>query len=180
MQSPVDYESRLRKALQALQTMRARMDEMERARTEPIAVIGMGCRFPGPPNPDAFWKLLRDGVDAVTEVPRSRWNIDDYYDADPDAVGKMCTRHGAFLPEVDRFDPYFFGISPREADSMDPQQRLVLEVAWESLEHAGQSAEALAGSSTGVFLCICTNDYTSLFSDPTRIATYLATGHALS
>ncbi|HXA52886.1 MAG TPA: type I polyketide synthase, partial [Candidatus Acidoferrum sp.] len=171
---------RLRKALQALQTMRARMDEMERARTEPIAVIGIGCRFPGAPNPDAFWKLLRDGVDAVTEVPRSRWNIDDYYDPDPDAVGKMCTRYGAFLPEVDRFDPYFFGISPREADSMDPQQRLVLEVAWESLEHAGQCAEALAGSSTGVFLGICTNDYASLFASPTRIDTYMSTGNALS
>jgi acyl transferase domain-containing protein len=180
MQNPLDYESRLRKALQALQAMRTRIDEMERARTEPIAVIGLGCRFPGAPNPEAFWNLLRDGVDAVTEVPRARWNIDEYYDPDPDAVGKMCTRFGAFLAEVDRFDPYFFGISPREADSMDPQQRLVLEVAWESLEHAGQSAEALAGSTTGIFLGICTNDYASLFANPARIDTYMSTGNALS
>jgi acyl transferase domain-containing protein len=126
MPDPIDYESRLRKALQALQAMRSRIDSMERERSEPIAVIGVGCRFPHAPNPDAFWRLLRDGVDAIGPVPPSRWNIDDYYDPDPDAAGKMYTRFGGFLPEVDRFDPYFFGISPREATTMDPQQRLVL------------------------------------------------------
>jgi len=180
MPDPVDYESRLRKALQALQAMRGRIDAMERERSEPIAVIGLGCRFPHAPNPDAFWRLLHDGVDAVGEVPASRWSIDDYYNPDPDAAGKMYSRFGAFLPDVDRFDPYFFGISPREAASMDPQQRLVLEVAWESLEHAGQSADSLAGSATGVFLGICTNDYMSLFADHTRIDTYMSTGNALS
>jgi acyl transferase domain-containing protein len=180
MPEPIEYESRLRKALQAMQTMRARIDEMERARTEPVAVIGLGCRFPGAPDPDAFWRLLRDGVDTVTDVPASRWSSDEYYDPDPDAPGKMYTRSGAFLSGVDRFDPYFFGISPREAASMDPQQRLVLEVAWEALEHAGQSADSLAGSDTGVFLGICTNDYSSLFADHTRIDTYMSTGNALS
>ncbi len=180
MPDPIDYESRLRKALQALQAMRSRIDSMERERSEPIAVIGAGCRFPHAPNPDAFWRLLRDGVDGVGPVPASRWNIDDYYDPDPNAAGKMYSRFGGFLPEVDRFDPYFFGISPREAATMDPQQRLVLEVAWESLEHAGQSADSLAGSATGVFLGICTNDYMSLFADHTRIDTYMSTGNALS
>src|ERR1700730_4942786 len=118
----IDYESRLRRALEMLQGMRAKLDEVERSRTEPIAVIGMGCRFPGgADSPEAFWRLLRGGVDAIVEVPPDRCNVDEFYDPDPEAPGKMYTRYGGFIGEVDRFDPYFFGISPREAASMDPQ-----------------------------------------------------------
>src|SRR5262245_25484060 len=113
----------------------SKLESVERSRTEPIAIIGMGCRVPGgAADPEAYWRLLRDGVDAVKEVPSSRWDIDAYYDPDPEALGKMYTRHAGFLETVDTFDPQFFGISPREAQSMDPQHRLLLEVAWEALE----------------------------------------------
>ena len=97
---------------------------------EPIAIIGIGCRFPGANNPEEFWQLLCNGVDAITEIPTERWNIDDFYDANPETPGKMSARHGGFLSQVDGFDPQFFGISPREAELMDPQQRLLLELAW--------------------------------------------------
>src|SRR6185437_16922900 len=101
---------------------------------EPIAIVGMSCRFPGGANhPESFWKLLRDGTDAITEVPLDRWKIDDYYNPDSSVAGTMYCRHGGFLPDVDRFDPSFFHISPREAASIDPQQRLFLETCYEAL-----------------------------------------------
>ncbi|HEY0135350.1 MAG TPA: beta-ketoacyl synthase N-terminal-like domain-containing protein, partial [Nannocystis sp.] len=97
---------------------------------EPIAIVGIGCRFPGgADDPDSFWQLLDRGGDAVREVPKDRWDLADYFDPDPDAAGRMLTRHGAFLDRVDHFDPGFFEISPHEARRMDPQQRLLLEVA---------------------------------------------------
>jgi acyl transferase domain-containing protein len=120
---------------------------------QPIAILGMGCRFPGgADSPDAFWRLLREGRDAIREVPRERWDIDALYDPDPMAEGKITSRWGGFLDQVDRFDAGFFGISPREAVRMDPQQRLLLEVAWDALEDAAQTREGLAGSATGVFV----------------------------
>ena len=116
---------------------------------EPIAVIGLGCRFPGgADSPDAFWQLLERGVDAISEVPADRWSVDELFDANPAAAGKVASRWGGFLHGVDRFDPYFFGIAPREAARMDPQQRLWLEVAWEAFEDAGLTMQALAGSAT--------------------------------
>ncbi len=172
-----------RLALLALE-LQTKLEKLEHADNEPIAIIGLGCRFPGAENPEAFWRLLREGRDAIREVPRSRWDIDAYYDADPDAPGKMSTRHGGFLDQVDRFDPLFFGIASREASSMDPQQRLLLEVAWEALEHAGIAPEKIEGSLTGVFLGICSTDYTQLLLDQGRDAfdAYLATGssHAIA
>ena len=126
---------------------------------EPIAIIGVGCRFPGAEHPEAFWQLLRNGVDAVREVPPDRWDIDALYDPTSGMPGKMNTRWGGFLREVDRFDPEFFGIAPREALYMDPQQRLLLEVAWEALEQADQVPEQLARTQTGVFIGISSNDY---------------------
>jgi 8-amino-7-oxononanoate synthase len=126
---------------------------------EPIAIVGIGCRFPGATNPEAFWKLLQDGVDAIQEVPRSRWDVYQFYDLDLSQPGKANTRWGGFLEQLDQFDPQFFGIAPREAISMDPQQRLLLEVAWEALEDAGQIPERLRGSQTGVFIGIGTHDY---------------------
>ena len=142
--------------------LQAKVDDLERARTEPIAIIGMGCRFPGANDPEAFWKLLDGGIDAITEVPRARWDVDACYDPDPDAAGKMSTRFGGFLEHVDRFDAGFFGISPREAVSMDPQQRLLLEVTWEALEDAGHAPDRLAGTRTGVFVGVCNSDYYQL------------------
>ena len=165
-----------------LKQMQAKLDAAERKAREPIAVIGIGCRFPGgADSADAFWQLLESRTDAITEAPLERWDVDAWYDPDPDAPGKMNTRWGGFLRDIDRFDAEFFGISPREAVSMDPQQRLTLEVAWEALEHAGIPPLALSGSRTGVFLGICTSDYARLgeaVSDSSALDTYSATGGA--
>jgi acyl transferase domain-containing protein/surfactin synthase thioesterase subunit len=150
---------------------------------EPIAIIGMGCRFPGAHNPEAFWQLLTDEVDAISEVPSDRWDVDAFYDPKPGTPGKMNTRWGGFLPQVDRFDPHFFGIAPREAIYIDPQQRLLLEVAWESLEHAGQVPDQLARSQTGVFIGISSNDYQQVLKgsgSSNDINAYLGTGNAFS
>ena len=146
-----------------------------------IAVIGLGCRFPGAEGPDAFWELLHNGIDAITEVPPDRWNIDQYYAPEAGVPGRMNTRYGGFLEQVDQFDPLFFGISPREASRMDPQQRLLLEVSWEALEHAGLPPDKLAGTRTGVFVGISTFDYWRLlYQDPRHIDFYDGTGNALS
>src|SRR5688572_11289605 len=133
-----------KQALLALRKMRARLEDIERERTEPLAIVGIGCRLPGgASSPESYWAMLRGGVNAVREVPADRWDIDAFYDPDPDAPGKMYTRHGAFVDAPDRFDAPFFRIAPREAASMDPQQRLLLEVAWEALEDAGVAPDSL-------------------------------------
>ncbi|BCL17964.1 type I polyketide synthase [Micromonospora sagamiensis] len=170
----------LQRALTAVRDLRAKLEASERARTEPIAIVGMACRFPGGANsPEAFWALLRDGVDGVTEVPADRWDAGALYHPDPTVPGRVSSRWGGFLDQVDHFDAAFFGISPREADQMDPQQRIMLEVAWEALESAGQTTGRLAGSATGVFVGVHShsNDYTWLqFADPEQIDTYTGTG----
>ncbi len=143
---------------------------------EPIAIAGIGCRFPGANNPQAFWQLLHDGVDSITEVPTSRWNVEEFYDRDPTKLGKTNTRYGGFLDNIDRFDPQFFGISPREAVTIDPQQRLLLEVAWEALADAGQLPEQLAGTKTGVFIGIGTHDYSILLWQNPVSEPYATTG----
>jgi myxalamid-type polyketide synthase MxaB len=143
---------------------------------EPIAIIGIGCRFPGAENPQAFWNLMRDGVDAISEVPKSRWDIDDYYNPDFKQPGKTNTRWGGFLKQIDYFDAQFFGISPKEAVTMDPQQRLLLEVAWETLEDGGQIPEDLRGSQTGVFIGIGTHDYSIMMWQNPVDEPYATTG----
>jgi acyl transferase domain-containing protein/acyl carrier protein len=165
----IDDLSTVKRALLAVEEMSARLEMVQRAQTEPIAICGIGCRFPGGANdPESFWQLLRDGRDAVTEVPHTRWDAN---------TNGGSIRWGAFVENVDQFDAAFFGISPREATHMDPQQRLVLEVAWEALEDAGQPVERLAGTETGVFLGIYNNDYAWLQSDaPEDIDVYAATG----
>jgi acyl transferase domain-containing protein/NADPH:quinone reductase-like Zn-dependent oxidoreductase/short-subunit dehydrogenase/ubiquinone/menaquinone biosynthesis C-methylase UbiE/acyl carrier protein len=154
------------------------------SRHEPIAITGIGCRFPGgAATPSAFWQLLRNGVDAISEVPPDRWDLRAYYDPDPKKPGKMNTRWGGFLQNIDKFDALFFGISPREAALMDPQQRLLLEIAWEALEHAGQPAGGLAGTDTGVFIGISSHDYGDLQMgdhDGVDRDHYMMTGAALS
>ncbi|MEU1816313.1 aminotransferase class I/II-fold pyridoxal phosphate-dependent enzyme [Streptomyces roseifaciens] len=138
---------------------------------EPIAIVGMGCRFPGAPDVDSYWRLLLDGRDAVGEVPRDRW--------DPGLVD--APRHGGFLDRVDAFDARFFGISAREAERMDPQQRLLLEVAWQAFEDAHVTPAHLAGSETGVFVGISSHDYAELqMPHLEAVDVYSATGNAQS
>lgn len=171
--------SPVKRFLQEVLELRAKMEEMEQASREPIAVIGMACRYPGGVNnPEDFWRMLCNGADAITEIPKERWDIDSFYNPDPDAAGKIVTRWGGFLEQVDQFDPQFFGISPREADAMDPQHRLLIQVAWEALEHAGQAPDKLIGSSTGVFTGICVNDYYQMMvnQEPEKLDVYLAQG----
>ncbi|MFD8694715.1 type I polyketide synthase [Kitasatospora purpeofusca] len=172
----------MKRAYLTMERMQRRIDEQERARTEPIAIVGVGCRFPGGvTDPDSYWELLTTGTDTIGEIPADRWDVDAFYDEQPRTPGKHSTRWGGFLDHIDRFDHEFFGISRREAVSMDPQQRLVLEVAWEALEDAGQAPDALAGSRTGVFLGICSNDYAGLlFREPQDITAHASTGVAHS
>jgi acyl transferase domain-containing protein len=162
-----------------VQELQAKIDRLERRATEPIAIVGCGCRFPGDANtPDAFWNLLCEGVDVVGEVSPDRWlalEIDDLARSTPEQV---VVRRGGFLRTVDQFDPTFFGISASEAESIDPQQRLLLEVAWEALEHAAIPATSVLGTRAGVFIGISTVDYERVLfdTDPASISAYDVTG----
>jgi myxalamid-type polyketide synthase MxaE and MxaD len=151
----------------------------------PIAIVGIGCRYPGGVrDAESFWDLLAEGRDAIGEVPGSRWNVDELYDADPHARGKVATRWGGFLDAPEFFDASFFGIAPVEATGMDPQQRLLLEVSWEALEDAGIAPTSLNGSRTGVFMGLCNFDYGQLAMSlpPEEIEAYFAQGasHAVA
>ncbi len=146
----------------------------------PIAITGIGCRFPEATGPEAFWGLLAKSGDAITEIPASRFDVDAFYDERPGIPGKIYSRWGGFVDQIDQFDPYFFGIAPREAAGMDPQHRLLLEVAWEALEDAGQVPEHLLGQKVGVFAGMCTNDYLDSVTDPSLMDIYFAAGNARS
>ena len=179
----IDYRTLMMHALRKVEATEARIRALQDEKSEPIAVIGMGCRFPGGADtPDEFWRLLSAGHDAISAVPEDRWDAAAWYDPDPQAPGKMYTRNGGFLQQIDRFDAGFFGISNREAQSIDPQQRLVLEVSWEALENAGLIPRDLAGSRVGVFIGLCSNDYSHLLArrPRTEIDAYLATGNSHS
>ncbi len=148
---------------------------------EPIAIIGLACRFPGADNPEAFWQLMRNGVDAIADIPPERWDIERFYDPTPATAKKMYSRQGGFLKNVDQFDPQFFRISPLEATYLDPQQRLLLEVTWEALENAAIVPETLAGSQSGVFIGISDVDYHRLaYQSPTNLTAYVGTGNSTS
>jgi myxalamid-type polyketide synthase MxaD len=165
---------------QALLAIRALQGQLD-ALNEPIAIVGMGCRYPGADGVDAFWRLLAGGADAVTEVPPERWDVEALYDPDSAMPGRMTTRWGGFLRRLDEFDAAFFGITPREAPHVDPRQRVILEVAWEALEAAGIPPDTLAGTRTGVFLSTLTNDYDHLlFQDLCRAEAFSGSGTANS
>jgi myxalamid-type polyketide synthase MxaB len=163
----------------ALKQAETKLEMMERSKSEAIAIVGIGCRFPGNANtPELFWDLLSNGQDSVREIPLERWDIDSYYDPNPDAPGKMYIRHAALVEQVDQFDPQFFGVSGKEAHSLDPQQRFILEVTWEALERAGINPQELENTQTGVFLGIGQNDYANLgLSQVEKISPYDATGN---
>jgi len=174
-----DGLSPLKRAYLALEKLQAKLDAAERRPREPIAILGMGCRVPGGANdPERYWELLAAGRDAITEVPPERWDVEAFYDSDPDAPGKVSSRFGGFLGAVDRFDAAFFGISPREAESLDPQQRLLLEITHEALENACIAPDRIAGSQTGVFVGIANGDYycTITANARERIDAYFGTG----
>ncbi|MGI5183697.1 SDR family NAD(P)-dependent oxidoreductase [Dactylosporangium sp. CA-152071] len=152
-----------------------------RSDDEPIAIVGMGCRFPGGANsPEELWDMLVRGVDGIAEFPRDRgWDLDALFDEDPDAPGKSYVRHGGFIDGVAGFDAEFFGISPREALAMDPQQRLLLETSWEALERAGIDPLSLKGSQTGVYVGTSNQDYAiRLHRTQPEVEGYLLTGNA--
>jgi acyl transferase domain-containing protein len=150
----------LQKAVIALKEARNKIEALERQKNEPIAIIGMGCRFPGGANsPEAFWELLSRGKEVIVPVPSQRWDAEAYYDENPDLPNKTYARYGGFIDAVDQFDPQFFGMTPREAIALDPQQRLLLEVSWEALENAGIAPQKLTGTQTGVFVGIGLDDY---------------------
>ncbi|MEO1132051.1 MAG: beta-ketoacyl synthase N-terminal-like domain-containing protein [Cyanobacteria bacterium J06639_1] len=176
--------SAVKRALVAIETMQAKLDAIEAARYEPLAIVGMACRYPGGADrPEAFWQLLHDGEDAIADVPADRWDAEALYDPDPDAPGKIATRKGGFLDDIDRFDAQFFGISAREARSLDPQQRLLLETSWEALERANCPPQSLANTDTGVFVGICSNDYGKALvgsGDRSNIDAFYGTSNAIS
>jgi phthiocerol/phenolphthiocerol synthesis type-I polyketide synthase C len=148
---------------------------------EPIAIIGIACRFPGADGLDAFWKLLVNGRDGIREVPDGRWDQAQLERSLPGKNGELRTRWGGFLDDVDQFDVHFFGIAPREAVHVDPQQRILLEVAWDALADAGLPASQLAGSPTGVFVGISGSEYgQAQLTDLAQVNSYMGTGGALS
>ena len=151
---------------------------------EPIAIIGLACRFPGKiEEPSALWELLSNSRTGITEMPPDRWDLGSFFDPDPDKPGKMYARHGGVIDNIDQFDGPFFNISRREANQLDPQQRLLLETSWEALEAAGINPQSLDGSQTGVFVGISTSDYLQLKvrqNLPEFIDPYSGTGNAFS
>ncbi|WP_309891774.1 polyketide synthase [Archangium sp.] len=187
MSTPDNVETRkalLRQALSKIEGLEQRLSQAEQFRDAPIAVVGVGCRFPGDATtPERYWQNLASGRDSVSEVPPDRWDNATWFDPDPDAPGKTYSRHGGFLAAIDQFDAPFFGIAPRDARSMDPQHRLLLECVWEAFERAGIPPASQAGSRTGVFVGIATTDYGWLLQESKGAAAldaYFLTGIAPS
>lgn len=172
----------LKRAYLTMQRLEHQVAEYERAHSEPIAIVGTGCRFPGGVQDTAsYWRMLADGTDAVGEIPSGRWDHEAFYDEEAGKPGKIYTRAGAFLDDLEHFDHDFFGISQREAVAMDPAQRLSLQVCWEALENAGQAPSDLAGSRTGVFMGAASWDYiTAQLRHPDDISAYTSSGAAMS
>lgn len=172
-------------ALKEIKALKRQLAAYEKSAHEPIAVVGMGCRFPGQSvNPQAFWRNLLNGVDCITQQQNGeRWNMDDLYDPDPDAPGKIYSKGLGIIERPDLFDAEFFGISPREAEDIDPQHRILLEVSHEAIEDAGYAASQLSGSRTGVFVGISSADYAhlgSMFGSADKLTPWQGIGNAAS
>ena len=177
--------SLIKQAYLKIEELERRLAEQDKNINEPIAVVGIGCRFPGgADDPNSFWKLLTDGRDAVGPFPADRFELGNLREPGPDGKGRIYVDCGGFLDEdISRFDAQFFGISQREANALDPQQRILLEIAWEALEHAGQNPDDLVGSKTGVFLGLASSDYRQVVVREGNLANfnlYFITGNAFS
>lgn len=175
-----DVRALLAQAARTISTLRAKVDEQRTALRAPVAVVGIGCRFPGGANsPEDMWRMLDRGTDAIGPFPRDRWETASYYDPDPETPATAYVLDGGFLNSVDTFDSALFGIAPAEAAGMDPQQRIALEVAWQALEDAAIPPDGLDGSRTGVFMGASTSDYVRMrqqFGAPEGIDAYQILG----
>ncbi len=173
-------DSSLLRALSALERSRLKLEAVERERSEPIAIVGAACRLPGGVvDLESYWTLLAGGGDAVSGLPETRWNATGLFDRNRNAAGKIYSDAMAVLDGADRFDPAAFGLSAREAERMEPQQRQLLEVSYEALDHAGLDIDGLRGSDTAVYVGICANDFVHRFATESA-DTYSATGASLA
>src|SRR6478752_6630339 len=178
-----DRRAIITEALHKIDELSARLEIAEKGDTEPIAVVGMGCRLPGGVNSsEEFWRLLQEGRSGIVRVPAERWDADAFYNEDYTEPGTICTTKGGFITswQPDQFDAEFFGISPREAAAMDPQQRVLLEVAWHAIEHARISPTSLRGTRTAVFTGASGSDYLTRLIGDTDHDGHLATGNLAS
>lgn len=177
--SGADHLSQLQRAALVIKDLKEKLAKEKATSAEPIAVVGMSCKFPNADNLDEFWELLVNGRNAVDEVPKERWDLEQWFDPNPATEGKISTRFGGFIKNVDAFDATFFGIPVNEAKRMDPGQRLMLQQVWLALEHAGIPPLSLKGSDTGFFVGMSQNDYGNMQinGDVNDISAYSGTGN---
>ena len=160
MPDPTSPDDQLRRALAAIRQLKAKVAQAQSGAREPIAIVGLGVRFPGEvTTPAELWTLLQAGRDATSEVPAARWDREIFYDPNPEAQGKISTQRGGFLADVEHFDPQHFGLAPAEVPHLDPQHRLLLETSWEAMEDAAIAPDGLTGESVGTFIGISSSDY---------------------
>ena len=169
--------ARLRDAVRTIQALRERLGALQTERNPPIAIVGMACRFAGADSPKALWDLLAAGRDSIRPTPTDRWDNAQWFSSDPDAPGRVAFRDGGFLDDVDGFDNELFGIAAREAAGMDPQHRLLLELAWSAFEDATIRPDGLGGTSTGVYLGLNGGDHmVATLAAPDRLGTHALAG----